>query len=135
MSIGTLGAPVLPGTLLQVSQADHQLVIVHHPGEPDQSLGRLVLKNAENTTKPTIDDVVEITGPGTLYLVDQATGTLQTVATGGFRRGSLVVAQPADSGNTGQLGILDPSTGTITHFPNTFSSPKGLAFVPAPTGP
>ncbi|MGI8751834.1 MAG: hypothetical protein ACR2MN_05915 [Acidimicrobiales bacterium] len=123
-------APVLPRTLLQVSQGDGQIAIVNHPDTAQQSLSRLLLHNAENALQPTIDDVVEITGPGTLYVVDQAAGTVQTIGTHGFAPGSLVVAQPADSGNVGQLGIVDPTTGVITHFPNTFASPKGLAFVP-----
>jgi len=140
-------APVLPGRLLQVAQADSQLVIVDSPGANqgqgggggggNQTLQRLNLTNAENPTlKPTIDDVTEITGPGTLYVVDQKAGTVQTIDTTNFPKGSLVVAQPADSGNTGQLGILDPKTGVITHFPDTFVSPKGLVFVSdVPDGP
>ena len=74
-----------------------------------------------------------MTGPGTLYVVDQGAGTVQTIDTAGFTPGTLVVAQPADSTTnpptTGQLGVLDPATGVITHFANTFSSPKGLVFV------
>lgn len=129
-------APVLPRTLLQVSQGDGQIVIVNHPRAVNQSLSRLTLSNAENTIQPTIDDVTEITGPGTLYVVDQAAGTVQTIDTSGFAPGSLVVAQPADGGNTGQLGVVDPTTGVITHFSKAFASPKGLVFVPgAPTPP
>ncbi|MDQ6838715.1 MAG: hypothetical protein M3137_10370 [Actinomycetota bacterium] len=130
-----VGAPVLPRTLLQVSQGDGQLIIVNHPRAVNQSLSRLMLSNAENTTQPTIDDVIEVTGPGTLYVADQKAGTVQAIDTAGFAPGSLVVAQPADTGNAGQLGILDAKTGKITHFPNTFTSPKGLAFLPGPATP
>lgn len=125
-----VGAPVLPRTLLQVAQGDGQIVIVHRPRAVNQSLSRLTLTNAENTTQPTIDDVTEVTGPGTIYVVDQKLATVQKIDTGGLTPGTLVVAQPADSGNAGQLGTLDPKTGVITHFANTFASPKGLAFVP-----
>jgi hypothetical protein len=66
-------------------------------------------------------------------VVDQGAGTLQTIDTSGFTPGTLVVAQPADSTTVpptaGQLGVLDPTTGVITHFSNTFNSPKGLVFV------
>ncbi len=128
-------APVLPRTLLQVSQSDHEIIIVNHPRAVNQSLSRLVLSNAGNATRPTIDDVTEITGPGTLYAVDQKAGTVHTIDTSGFTPGSLVVAQPLDSGNAGQLGVVDPRTGVITHFPNTFVSPKGLVFVPGSPPP
>jgi hypothetical protein len=124
-------APVLPGAFLQDSQGDGQVIIKQH-----SLLERLVLKNAETPTlQPTIDDIVEVTGPGTLYVVDQGANTVQTIDTSGFTPGTLVIAQPADTTTTpvtvGQLGVLDPTTGVITHFPNTFNSPKGLVFVPA----
>jgi hypothetical protein len=125
------GAPVLPGAFLQDSQGDGQVII-----KQNGLLERLVLKNLETPTlQPTIDDIVEVTGPGTLYVVDQGANTVQTIDTSGFTPGTLVIAQPADTTTTpvtvGQLGVLDPTTGVITHFPNTFNSPKGLVFVPA----
>jgi len=133
-------APVLPGTLLQVAQGDHQLLEVTAPGTPGQQVKQLTLTNAEpNTAPPTPDDIVEVTGPGTLYTVDQGAGTIQSIDTSGFTPGTLVVAQPADASTSpatpGRLGVLDPATGIITHFPNTFSSPKGLAFVPKAATP
>ena len=124
-------APVLPGALLQDSQGDGKVVIVDHPHTGSQSLRQLSLSNAENATQPTIDDLEEVTGPGTLYVVDQGAGTVQAIDTTDFTPGTIVVSQPADSGNTGQLGVLDPTTGVITHFASTFTSPKGLVFVPA----
>jgi hypothetical protein len=124
--------PVFGGSILQDSQGDGEIVIVDHPGTDRQSLRLLTLSNAENPTlQPTIDDMVEVTGPGTLYVVDQGTGTIQTADTSGFAPGTIVVAQPNDSGNAGQLGVLDPTTGVITHFSNAFNSPKGLLFVPS----
>jgi len=124
-------APVLPGAFLQDSQGDGQVIIK----QPRSLLERLVLKNAETPTlQPTIDDLVEVTGPGTLYVVDQGADTVQTIDTSEFAPGTIVIAQPADTTTTpvtvGQLGVLDPTTGVITHFPNTFNSPKGLVFVP-----
>jgi hypothetical protein len=124
-------APVLGGALLQDSQGDGQVIIAK-----GLSLERLVLQNAETPAlQPTIDDMVEVTGPGTLYVVDQGANTVQAINTSGFTPGTIVIAQPADNTTTpatvGQLGVLDPTTGVITHFPNTFTSPKGLVFVPA----
>jgi hypothetical protein len=131
----SIHAPALPGRLLLDSQADGTVVIVTHPRNKLQTLTRLLLKNAEQTTvQPTIDDMVEVTGPGTLFMVDQGANTVQTIDTAGFLPGTLVIAQPADSTTNpptpGQLGVLDPATGIITHFPNTFTSPKGLVFIP-----
>lgn len=123
--------PVFGGSILQDSQGDGQIIIVTHPGTKHQALLRLVLSNAENSTQPTIDDMVEVTGPGTLYVVDQGADTISAIDTTGFAPGTIVIAQPLDSGNAGQLGILDPATGVITHFSATFNSPKGLLFVPS----
>jgi hypothetical protein len=131
------GSQTLSNTLLQVAQGDGQLVIVKHSARDEgHLLLRLVLQNAETPSlQPTIDDIAEVTGPGTLYLVDQGADTVSTIDTSGFTPGTLVIAQPADNTTTpptvGQLGVLDPATGVITHFPNTFTSPKGLVFVPA----
>ena len=127
-------APTLGGTLLQDSQGDGIVVIVKNPSTKHPSLASLTLHNAETPSlQPTIDDISEVTGPGTLYVVDQGAGTVQTIDTAGFTPGTLVVAQPSDSTTnpptTGQLGVLDPATGVITHFANAFSSPKGLVFV------
>lgn len=127
------GAPVLGDTLLQVGQSDARLVEVTATGRPDQTIRQLTLHNAEDpSVAPTIDDIVEVTGPGTLYSVDQGAGTIASIDTSSFTPGTLVVAQPADSttNTKGQLGVLDPTTGIITHFANTFNSPKGLAFQP-----
>jgi hypothetical protein len=134
------GSPVLSNSLLQVAQGDGQIVIERQPTSDRPERQRLLLTNAETPSlQPTIDDVAEVTGPGTLYVVDQGADTVQTIDTADFTPGTLVVAQPSDSTTTpptvGQLGILDPTTGVITHFPNTFNSPKGLVFVPAGTAP
>jgi hypothetical protein len=132
------GSSTLGGRLLQDAQGDGELVILRHPHTDRQQLQRLLLINAETPSlQPTIDDIVEITGAGTLYFVDQGADTVQTIDTANFTPGTLVVAQPSDSTTTpptvGQLGALDPTTGVITHFSNTFNSPKGLVFVPAGT--
>jgi hypothetical protein len=129
-------APVLPGTLIQDSQADSQLVFVHHPGTTMQSLSVLNLTNAagDPTVTPQLDDIVEVTGPGTLYVVDQANGTISSMNTKGITPGTLFVSQPApsagDLANTPDLGVVDPATGVVTHLGTGLASPKGLLFVP-----
>jgi hypothetical protein len=129
-------APVLGGTFIQDSQGDGKLIEVSDPHTPQQALKQLTLTNAETPAlQPTIDDFVEITRPGTLYVVDQGADTVSTVDTSDIPVGSFVIAQPSDDTTTpatvGQLGLLDPATGVITHFPNAFNSPKGLVFVPS----
>jgi hypothetical protein len=129
-------APVLPNTLIQDSQADSQLVFVHKPGTTKQSLSVLNLTNAagDPTVTPQVDDIVEVTGPGTLYVVDQANGTISSIDTSGITPGTLFVSQPApsagDLANTPDLGVVDPTTGVVTHLGTGLASPKGLLFVP-----
>jgi hypothetical protein len=129
-------APVLPDTLIQDSQADSQLVFVNKPGTTKQSLSVLNLKNAagDPTVTPQLDDIAEVTGPGTLYVVDQANGTISTIDTSGITAGTLFVSQPApaagDLANTPDLGVVDPTTGVVTHLGTGLGSPKGLLFVP-----
>ncbi|HEV3370618.1 MAG TPA: hypothetical protein VG074_13715 [Acidimicrobiales bacterium] len=129
-------APVLPNTLIQDSQADSQLVFVNKPGTTKQSLGVLNLKNAagDPTVTPQLDDIVEVTGPGTLYVVDQAKGTISSIDTSGITPGTLFVSQPAPAAgdllNTPDLGLVDPTTGVVTHLGTGLGSPKGLLFVP-----
>jgi hypothetical protein len=130
-------APVLPGALIQDSQADSQLVFVNHPHTAAQSLRVLNLTNAagDPTVTPQLDDIEEVTGPGLLYVVDQKAGTISVVNTTLITPGTLFVSQPApaagDLANTPDLGVVDPATGVVTHLGTGLQSPKGLLFVPA----
>jgi hypothetical protein len=122
------GADESAGQLLGYCEQGHRLT------RSGGALDGEIVPVVQVVLQPTIDDLVEVTGPGTLYVVDQGAGTIQTIDTSGFAPGTIVVAQPLDSGNSGQLGVLDPVTGVITHFSNTFNSPKGLLFVPGERG-
>lgn len=136
-----VSAPVLGGTLVQVSQADSQLVLVSSPHTPQQHLSALNLTNGDvNTnTRPQLDDIEEVTGPGTLYVVDQQNAKIFSVDTTSVKPGTLFVSQPApgtgDNANTADLGTVDPTTGVVTHFNTGLGSPKGLLFVPATQAP
>jgi hypothetical protein len=128
------------GTLVQVSQADSKIVFASdlHAVHPD--LTQLNLTNAaiptsgDATTTPQIDDIEKVTGNGTLFVVDQKAGDIYTIDTAGIAAGTLFVSQPAPSSgdlpNDPALGVLNPTTGVVTHVASLMSA-KGLLFVPA----
>lgn len=134
-------APVLPGTLIQDAQGDSQLIFVKHPHTPSQTLSVLNLFNKTPTAtgdanaQPQLDDIVEVTGPGTLYAADQASGKIYTIDTGDMTPGTLIASQPTpkptEPANDPALSMVDPSTGVVTKLNTTLTSPKGLLFIPA----
>ncbi|MCZ8516662.1 S-layer homology domain-containing protein [Paenibacillus filicis] len=119
-------APKFAGDIALDSQADSQIVFVHHPGASDQS--QQVLKLTNNVQ---IDDMAWATSAqGTLYVNDSVYNTVYAV-TGNFTAGTMFVAVPkTDAGVPGYVGILDTATGNIQPFLSGMGSPKGLLFVP-----
>ncbi len=134
-------APVLPGTLIQDAQGDSQLILVKHPHTTSQTLSVLNLFNKTPTAtgdanaQPQLDDIVEVTGPGTLYAADQGSGKIYTIDTGDITPGTLIASQPTpkptEPANDPALSMVDPSTGVVTKLNTTLTSPKGLLFIPA----
>lgn len=63
------------GTLIQVAQGDSKLVLTTNLGSGKPTLKQLTLTNAttprHGAATPQPDDIVQITGAGTLYVVDQ----------------------------------------------------------------
>jgi hypothetical protein len=125
------------GTLIQVSQADSKFVFASHLHAAQPTLRQLNLTNASGdpTVTPQVDDIERVTGEGTLFAVDQATGTIYAVNTSGVAPGTWFVAQPkpssGDLANVPALGVVNMKTGVVTHVDSTLGSPKGLLFVPA----
>lgn len=126
--------------LIQDAQADSKLVFASNLHASRPTLQQLSLTNAAATTSgkaatPQLDDIVQVTGPGTLYAVDQGTGTIYAIDTRTTTPGTLFVSQPrpstADLPNDPALGTLDAATGVVTHIDTTLTSPKGLLFIPA----
>jgi len=76
-----------------------------------------------------------VTGNGTLYAVDQATGTIYAITTSDVAPGTWFAAQPkpssGDLANVPAIGVVNMKTGVVTHVDSTLGSPKGLLFVPA----
>lgn len=129
------------GTLIQDSQGDSKLVMASNLGAGRPTLAQLPLTNATPAaggpaTTPQVDDIAQVTGPGTLYVVDQGpSARVYSIDTRSVPPGTLFVSQPkpgdGDLPNSPSLGVLDPATGVVTHIPTPVTSPKGLLFVPA----
>src|SRR6202022_3413423 len=85
------------GTLIQVAQADSKMVLASNLQEDHPSLRQLNLTNATapkgGPATPQLDDIARVAGPGTLYAVDQKTGSIYTVDTAGIEPGTFVVSQ------------------------------------------
>jgi hypothetical protein len=125
------------GTLIQVSQADSKFVFASHLHAPQPILRQLNLTNAtgDPTVTPQLDDIERVTGKGTLYAVDQATGTIYAIDTSNVAPGTWFAAQPkpssGDLANVPAIAVVNMKTGVVTHVDSTLGSPKGLLFVPA----
>jgi len=126
------------GTLIQVSQADSKLVFVTDLQSRRVHLGALNLTNAVapsgGAATPQLDDIAPVTGPGTLYVVDQTGGGIYAFSVTKAATGTYFVSQPApgsgDLPNDPALGVVNLKTGVVTHVDSTLKSPKGLLFVP-----
>lgn len=130
------------GTLIQVAQADSKLVMATNLQSGHPTLKQVTLTNAttarHGTATPQLDDIAQVNGPGTLYAVDQgASARVYSMDTSAITPGTLFVSQPkpstGDLPNDPGLGIVDPTTGVVTHIGSPLTSPKGLLFVPAAT--
>jgi hypothetical protein len=125
------------GTLIQVSQADSKFVFASHLHSAQPTLRQLNLTNAtgDPSVTPQLDDIERVTGDGTLYAVDQATGTIYAISTSDVAPGTWFAAQPkpssGDLANVPAIGVVNMKTGVVTHVDSTLGSPKGLLFVPA----
>lgn len=132
------------GTFVQDSQGDSKLVFARDLDASHPQLSQLNLLNAaipsagDATTTPQLDDVERVTGPGTLYAVDQGSGTIYAIDTANVDPGTWFVSQPKPSSgdlpNDPAIGVLDVRTGVVTHVDSTLVSPKGLLFVPSHRG-
>jgi hypothetical protein len=122
-------SPRFAGQLATVGQADSQIVF----GSKVAKLKVLDLMHPPSVNvAPVVDGLaVATSGAGTLYVVDAKAGDIQAFDTSGWPAGTVFVGEPSDNGHP-LVGTLDLSTGLITPLTNTFLSPKGLLFVPAP---
>ena len=110
------------GDLVLDSQADAELIIVHHPGDSDQSVYHLGL--TLDGAPVQIDDTIFATSTqGTLLVSDRDGETIYAISKDIFSPGAAYSATPTS------VGRLDMDTGVITNVVTGMVSPHGMAFV------
>jgi hypothetical protein len=111
------------GDLVLDSQADAELIIVHHPGYDDQSVYHLGL--VENGVAAQIDDTVFATATHGVILVSDRDGeTVYAISRNIFSPGAAFSATPD------AVAELDDETGVLGDVVTGMVSPHGMAFVP-----
>ena len=110
------------GDLVLDSQADGELIVVHHPGDSDQSVYHLGL--TLDGTPVQIDDTVWATSThGTILVSDRDGETIYAISKDIFSPAA------AYSAALTSVGRLDMDTGVITNVVTGMVSPHGMAFV------
>ncbi len=73
-------------TLIQDAQADSKLIFASNRTAAAPTIKELNLHNASGDAAitPQLDDIEQITGPGTLYVADQGSGTIYAMDTSGM---------------------------------------------------
>jgi hypothetical protein len=125
--------------LATISQADGQIIFSTNTASstpagttpPPPQLTSLHVTDNKSGNVPPIDGLAVATADaGTLYVVDGGSNQIKALNTSGWPAGTVFVSEPSDNSNP-LVGTLNLSTGVITPLANTFTSPKGLLFVPA----
>lgn len=110
------------GDLVLDSQADAELIVVHHPGYTDQSVYHLGL--TENGSAAQIDDTVFATASHGVILVSDRDGeTVYAISRNIFSSSAAYSATPT------AVAELNPDTGVLTDIVTGLVSPHGMAFV------
>jgi len=110
------------GDLVLDSQADAELIILHHPGASDQSVYHLAL--TLDGAPVQIDDTVFATSTyGTILVSDRDGETIYAISKDIFSPNAAYSATPTS------VGKLDIDTGVITNVVTGMVSPHGMAFV------
>jgi hypothetical protein len=113
------------GDLVLDSQADGELIIVHHLGYTDQSVYHLGLTLNGSATQ--VDDTIFATSTyGSILVSDRdagAAGIVYAISKNVFAPGAAYTATP------NSVGSLDFSTGVITNIATGLVSPHGMAFI------
>jgi hypothetical protein len=110
------------GDLVLDSQADGELIILHHPGAFDQTVYHLGL--TLNGAATQIDDTIYATSSHGVILVSDRDGeTIYAVSKDVFSPAAAYSATPTS------VGRLDLDTGVITDVVTGMVSPHGMAFL------
>ena len=114
------------GDLVLDSQADAELIVVHHLGFTDQSVYRLKL--TQKGAPVQVDDTIFATSTyGTILVSDRdagAAGIIYAISKDIFSPGAAYTATPTS------VGRLNLDTGVITDVVTGMVSPHGMAFLP-----
>jgi len=115
------------GDLVLDSQADGELILVHHLGAADQSVYHLALHLDGSTTQ--VDDTIFATGSHGVILVSDrdggsdGSGIVYAISRNIFSPGAAYTATP------NSVGALNFETGAITNVVTGMVSPHGMAFI------
>ena len=110
------------GDLVLDSQADGELIFVHHPGFADQGVFHLALTSGGNSTQ--IDDTVLANSLQGLILVSDRDGeTVYSITAPFFGPSEAYSAGPTF------VGRLDTHTGVLTPVVTGMVSPHGMRFI------
>jgi hypothetical protein len=110
------------GDLVLDSQADAELIIVHHPGALDQGVYHLALTLQGSPVQ--IDDTIYATSSHGVILVSDRDGeTIYAISKDIFSPGA------AYSATATSVGRLNLDTGVINNVVTGMVSPHGMAFV------
>jgi len=110
------------GDLVLDSQADAELIFVHHPGLKDQGVFHLALTSGGNATQ--IDDtVLASSSQGVILVSDRDGETIYSITAPFFGPSEAYSAGPTF------VGRLDPHTGDLTPIVTGMVSPHGMTFI------
>jgi len=110
------------GDLVLDSQADAELIIVHHPGYTDQNVYHLGL--TQGGAPVQIDDTVFATSSHGVILVSDRDGeTVYAISRNIFSPSATYSETP------NSVAALDPDSGVLTNIVTGLVSPHGMAFI------
>ena len=110
------------GNLILDSQADAELIFVHHPGQSDQGVFHLAVTSGGTSTQ--IDDtVLASSSQGVILVSDRDGETIYAITAPFFSPSEAYSAGPTF------VGRLDPHTGDLTPIVTGMVSPHGMTFV------
>jgi hypothetical protein len=113
------------GDIVLDSQADAQLIVVHHPGYDDQKVYHLGVK--QKGAPVQIDDTVFATATHGVILVSDRDGeTVYAISRNIFSPHAAYSATP------NSVAELDMDTGVLTNVVTGMVSPHGMAFINQP---
>ena len=110
------------GDLVLDSQADAELIFVHHPGLEDQGVFHLALTSGGTSTQ--IDDtVLASSSQGVILVSDRDGETIYAITAPFFGPSEAYSAGPTF------VGRLDPHTGILAPIVTGMVSPHGMTFI------